>query len=227
MTGKRLSRILHNRGITSLCIAPTMQPRGHMSLDWDRFSAVTIGYSVVRPTLDRVTTHHFHGLLLALRELRKVGYSRIGFCSFAGTSKRVDDLWLAAVLVYRQYHQNEISLPVFLFTDETVGKIPEWCEKEQLEVVIYGEPVVQEQIKRSGIDVDLATVTWSEEEKEIAGIDQRANLVGASAIDIVTAQQRRGERGVPEVPTTTMVEARWFYGKSLRRSPRRAFREQA
>lgn len=226
MTGKRLSRILYNRGISSLCIAPTLQPRGHMSLDWDRFSAVTIGYSVLRPALNRVATHHFHGLLLALRELRKVGYSRIGFCLFAGTSKRVDDLWLAAALVYRQYH-SEVSLPVFLFTDETVGRIPEWCAKERLEVVIGGEPIVHEQIKKSGVDVDFATVIWTEEEKDIAGIDQRADLVGAGAIDIVTAQQRRGERGIPEVPTTTMVEARWHYGKSLRRSLRRALAPRA
>lgn len=216
MTGRRLSRILYNRGISCICIAPILQPRGHLSLDWERFSAVTIGYSLVRPAINRVTTHHFHGILLALRELRKLGYRRIGFCSFLGTSKRTDDLWLAAALVYRQYH-SEVQLPVFLFDDHTFNTIPNWCEKERLEVVVGGEPVIYEQIRKAGLPVDYVTVDWSEQQKEFAGIDQRPDLVGASAIDMVTAQQRRSDRGVPEVPITTMVEARWATGKSLRR----------
>ena len=43
MTGERLSRILYNRGIAGVCIAPTPAASSRMRLDWDRFSCVTIG----------------------------------------------------------------------------------------------------------------------------------------------------------------------------------------
>jgi DNA-binding LacI/PurR family transcriptional regulator len=219
MTGRRLSRILYSRGISALCIPPTPQVRGHLSLDWGRFSCVTVGYSLLRPNLHRTTPHHFHGILLAVRELRRLGYRRIGFCIFAGTSKRVDDLWLAGMLLCQQ-NLPQMRLPFFLFDDRTLRQIPAWCRKEKLEVVIGGEPVILAELQRAGMygkEVDYATVNWVSDEPDIAGIDQRPDQIAAAAIDLVIAQVQRGERGIPAVPITTMVEGQWVDGKSLRR----------
>lgn len=224
MTGRRLSRILQNRGISALCVAPTPQVRGHLPLDWARFSCVTVGYSLMRPNLHRTAPHHFHGILLAVRELRRLGYRRIGFCLFSGTSKRVDELWLAGVLLC-QKNLLDLKLSVFLFDDRNMGDIAGWARKEKLDVVIGGEPVILQELKRGNAfpsELDYVTVNWAREEPEVAGIDQRADQVGAAAIDLVIAQMHRGERGVPEVPITTMVEGRWVMGQSLTRGQHKA-----
>jgi hypothetical protein len=50
----------------------------------------------------------------------------------------------------------------------------------------------------------------------IAGIEERPEEIGASAIDQLAAMTLRGERGVPTVPKTTMVEGEWVEGRSIR-----------
>jgi LacI family transcriptional regulator len=223
MSGERLSRILHNRGIVGICIAPTPNDRGRLDLDWNRFSCVTIGYSLLQPVLHRATPHHFHAILTAVRKLWKQGYTRIGFCLFAGTSPRVDDLWLAGALLTRQ-HNPDAGVKIFLFDDDTRSKIPDWAIAEKLEVIVSDNLQALHELQRRGIrapgDIDYATVNWSKAEPEIAGVNQRPDSIGAAAIDIAIAQLRRAERGIPEIPVTSMVEGIWVDGPSLPRKAR-------
>ncbi|HEY9249332.1 MAG TPA: substrate-binding domain-containing protein, partial [Rariglobus sp.] len=223
MTGERLSRILHSRGIGALCIAPMPSVRSRLSLDWARFSCVTMGYSLLRPDLHRATPHHFHAILTAARKLWKLGYSRVGFCLYESTSSRVDDLWLAGALLTGHHHP-ATPLKVFLFNDETLHKIPDWTVREQIEVVVSDNQHVLRELRNQGVrapgDVDFATLNWVQSEPEIAGINQRPDSIGATAIDLVIAQLRRGERGVPDIPVTSMVEGIWVDGPSVRKKSR-------
>lgn len=223
MTGERLSRILYSRGIAGIFIAPTPVARSRLNLDWPRFSCVTIGYSLLRPDLHRVTPHHFHALLNADRKLRRLGYTRIGFCIYEGTSGRVDDLWLAGALLTQRRHPDS-PLKVFLFTDDTLNRIANWALSERLEVVLSDNSQALEELRRAGIrapgDIDFATLNWVKSETEIAGINQRPAAIGAAAVDLIVAQIRRNERGIPEIPVTSMVEGAWVNGPSLTRTAR-------
>lgn len=223
MTGERLSRILHSRGIAGLLVAPTPVARSRLNLDWARFSCVTIGYSLLRPDLHRVTPHHFHALLSADRKLRRLGYVRIGFCVYEATSGRVDDLWLAAALLTQRVHPDS-PLKIFLFNDTTRARIPDWAREQRLQVIVSDNPQALEELRRAGIrapgDIDFATLNWIRSAPEIAGINQRPAAIGAAAIDLVIAQIRRGERGIPEMPVTSMVEGIWVNGPSLTKKPR-------
>lgn len=225
MTGERFSRILHNRGIVGLCIAPLPSVRTRLQLDWERFSSVTIGHSLLRPELHRTTPHHFHAMLVALRRLWRLGYGRVGLCLYEGTSRRVDDLWLAGALLAGHRHADNPP-KVFLFTDETRRDIPAWVARERLEVVVSDNQQVLQELRRHGVtipgDVDYATLNWIRSEPEIAGVDQRPESIGAAAVDLLVAQIRRGERGVPKIPVTSMVEGVWVNGPSVRRHQRAA-----
>lgn len=219
MDGKKLSRMLYNRGISAVCVPPTPRVRGHISFDWERFSCVAIGYSVLRPNLHRTAPHHFHGMLMAVRELRRLGYRRIGFCIFTDTSRRVDDLWLAGILLCQQ-SLPDLVVKYLIFDDHSIKHLPEWTVREGLEVVIGGDPVVFRELRQSGLfpdRVDYVAGSWEGPESGLAGIDQRPDQIGATTIDLVIAQVQRGERGIPAVPITTMVEGRWRTGHSLRR----------
>jgi len=225
MTGEGLSRILHNRGIAGLIIAPTPAARSRLSMDWPRFSCVTIGYSLLRPDLHRATPHHFHAILIASRKLWRLGYTRIGLCLYAGTSQRVDDLWLAGALL-TQNHNPEAALKVFLFDDDTRAQIPDWARAERLEVLLSDNSQALDELRRGGIrapgEIDFATLNWSKNESEIAGIDQRPDSIGSAAVDLLIAQIQRDERGVPAMPITSMVEGIWVNGASLSRKARQA-----
>src|SRR5690606_25459520 len=160
MSGERLSRILHNRGIVGVCIPPTPVARSRLTLDWDRFSSVTIGYSLLRPDLHRTTPHHFHAILTTSRKLWRLGYTRIGLCLYPGTSSRVDYLCLAGALLTQNRHPRA-PLKVFLFNDETRADIPAWAASERLEVIVSDNLEALRELQRGGIrapgDVDFAT----------------------------------------------------------------------
>ncbi|MFA6285911.1 MAG: LacI family DNA-binding transcriptional regulator [Opitutaceae bacterium] len=225
MTGERLSRILYNRGIAGVCIAPTPEASSRMRLDWDRFSCVTIGYSLLRPVLHRTTPHHFHTILAAARKLWRLGYSRVGLCLYEDTSRRVDDQWLAGALLTRHLHP-QTPLQVFLFNDDTFKEVAAWVTAQRLDVVLSDNQLALRELERQGIripgEVDYATLNWIKSEPEIAGINQRPGSIGAAAIDVLIAQIQRGERGIPEMPITSMVEGVWMDGPSLQKKRRLA-----
>ena len=225
MTGERLSRILHNRGIAGVCVAPTPAARSRLRLDWKRFSCVTIGYSLLRPDLHRTTPHHFHAILDASRRLWRLGYVRLGLCLYVGTSPRVDDLWLAGALLTGHRHP-AAAMKVFFYDDDTRHQIADWVAAEHLEVVLSDNQHALHALRQRGIrvpgDVDYATLNWVKSEPEIAGINQRPAAIGAAAIDLLIAQLQRGERGIPEMPITSMVEGAWVNGPSLTKKARQA-----
>jgi LacI family transcriptional regulator len=223
MTSERMSNILYHRGISAAFIAPLPRARSHISLAWDRFSCITIGHSLLRPNLHRVSAHNFHGILTCVRELRRRGYKRIGFCVYRDTSRRVDDIWLAGFfLCQRQF--DDIKLSYLVVDDATAPGIPAWCHKERVEVLIGAEAGILQILRRSKIfpdEIDYAAGSWSHEEPEIAGLDQLPDQIGATAVDLVIGQLQRGERGVPALACTTMVEGIWRPGESVRRDQKK------
>ena len=226
MGAERLSHILYHRGILGLCVAPMPQVREPLILDWERFSSVTVGYSVMSPILHRSTAHHFHAIQEVIQRLYRYGYERVGLCLFSDTSRRVDELWLSGALLAQEhrlslegYKEHNFDTKTFLFNDSTLKQVPEWCAKEKLDVVISDNLIVMHTLEDSGIsipdEVAFTTLNWEEDDPHIAGINQRPENIGSAAMDILVGQIRRNERGIPEVPKTMMVEGVWVDGPSV------------
>ncbi len=224
---ERLSRILYHRGILGLCVAPQPHVREPLALDWERFSAVTVGYSVMSPILHRSSAHHFHAIQEVISRLYSRGYKRVGLCLFADTSRRVDELWLSGALLAQEHRLSldggndghGFETKTFLFNDSTLSQVPDWCAREKLDAVISDNLVVMHTLEKAGVSIPgelaFATLNWEDGHPEIAGIDQRGGSIGAAAIDMLIGQIQRGERGLPEVPLTTMVEGAWVDGASV------------
>ena len=178
-----------------------------------------MGYSLLRPKMNRVSSHLFHGILTSIRELRRDGCQRIGFCIHRETSKRLDNIPLAAFQLAQSLYP-DVAFSSFLFDDANSGSIPKWCRKNRLEVLIGAEPEILQVLRRSGLypgKVGYATASWNHEEPEIAGLDQLPDQIGAKAVELLIGQLQRIEFGLPALACTTMVEGEWRRGPSLRR----------
>ncbi|MDF3056184.1 MAG: LacI family transcriptional regulator [Rariglobus sp.] len=217
MTGKRLSGILDSRGISGVCIAPTPVVR-RIDLEWSRFCCVTIGYSLLQPLLHRTAPHHFQAVLIASRKLWRLGYTRIGLCIKAATSPQVNDLWLAGALVTQQQNP-QTPLKVFLYEETSRGDIPAWIAKERLEVILSDNPQALRDLTRGGAqaadNVSFITLNWTRHEADVAGIDQRPGAIGAAAMDLLFGLLQRGERGIPKIPITSMIDGEWIGGSRV------------
>jgi len=226
MSPMRLSKILYNRGILGMFVAPMPHVREPVDMDWGKFSCATVGYSLMSPILHRSTPHHFHAMQETLKRLHNSGYKRIGLCIFSDTSRRVDELWLSGSLLAQNHRllatgdtRKDFYISNFLFNDDTLKEVSAWCQRENLDVVISDNPQVMHELESAGFsvpgDVDFVTLNWEKQNSHIAGIDQRPEHIGAASMDLIIGSLQRGERGVPDVPLTTMVEGTWVDGPSL------------
>jgi LacI family transcriptional regulator len=220
MTAERLTQILLTRSIHGLIIAPLPVAHGELDLDWQKFSAVAFGYSLTKPMLHRAVNHQFRSMRLAMRELRKLGYKRLGLALSASLNERVDRQWVASFLV--EHLEVDESVPMFVPTDDEwkFESFRAWFEKHQPDVVISHEEVVLDWLKRLGAHVPdtagFALLNCPDQSGKFAGIYQNGPAIGSVAVDFLIGMIQRNERGVPVLPHSILVEGTWVEGKTVR-----------
>ena len=217
----RLSTILHTRGINGVLISPLHH---HLEFDldlrWESFSTVVIGGGQVGPPLHRTGPDHFQGMSFAISNLRQLGYRRIGLCLGGGSFRRQDRRWEGSFALHHPLGVREAESLMQVEENLSESQVEAWLQKCQPEVVLFqgGEIVsfLEGRTDMGRSSIPFVTLDWLPEmgEKGIGGLDQRNERAGMNAVDLVTADLLRNERGVPSQPKTVLHEGRWVRGKS-------------
>jgi DNA-binding LacI/PurR family transcriptional regulator len=222
MTARRMCEVLEARGITGLILAPLPFPpaRGHLSLDLSRFAAVTLGYSVWRPNLDRVVSHHGNNVVRAVHELRRLGYRRIGLALREGLDEREDRNIVVSFRFAQQAMAAANRLPVMLIGAHGKRDFARWVQFHRPDAVIsFGGPAWQ-WLRDLGlaipagvayVELDLPDTSGA-----CAGIDQHPEALAATVVDLLVAQLHRNELGVPALPKLMLIEGTWIPGATVR-----------
>jgi LacI family transcriptional regulator len=221
LTEQRFCEILDTRNIHGLIIAPLPPGGGELDLNWSQFAAATIGYSMTAPDLHRASNHQYGTINLALEKLVAMGYRRIGLALSAETDERVKHHWSAGMLVHQQLMARADRVPPLLTRGPFGRSFAEWLSTYRPEVVVSQEWQVMRILDGLGLKVpeDIGFVHLAlgdREQQQWAGMDQNSELVGAAAVDLVDAQLRRNERGVPTVAKTVLVPGFWVPGPTVR-----------
>ena len=220
MSEQRLSDILYNRNIHGLLVAPLPAGGTTLGMEWPRFAAATIGFSLVDPAIPRASNDQYHSITLALQELTRLGYRRIGMAITDEEDVRVQRKWSAGFLVYQQGIAAKQRVPSLREDEGFAAAFTEWFRKHKPDAVLSQDPRCIEYLSRIGVevpkDVGFAHLALTDADTGLAGIHQNGRLVGASMIDLVDAQLRRNERGVPASPKTVLVQGRWVSGPTVR-----------
>lgn len=220
MTEQRFGDILFTRDIHGLIFAPLPGAGGALSLDWPRFASSTIAYSVTSPAINRASNDQFGTITMALGELTRLGYGRIGLAITKENDERVRQQWSAGMLVYQQGIPAELRVPILLATTPFERAFAAWFGKHRPDAVLGLTEECVTLIEESGArvpdDVGFAHLTLTSSEHEWAGVNQNSELVGAAAVDLVDAQLRRNERGIPAQAKTVLVPGVWVPGPTVR-----------
>lgn len=220
MSEQRLSDILFNRNIHGLLVAPLPPGSSALHLEWTKFAAATIGFSLVEPAIPRASNDQYQSITVALQELSALGYKRIGLAITDEEDVRVQRKWSAGFLVHQQSLPAKQRVPSLRSDSSFASAFTEWFRKNEPDAILSQEPRCIEYLGRLGIqvprDVGFAHLALTDSDTGLAGIHQNGRLVGASMIDLVDAQLRRNERGVPSVPKTVLVQGRWVPGPTVR-----------
>ncbi len=215
MTALRLGRLLKSRGIPGLLLPGVLQPSPALAeLDWSHFASASMGFSYRQP-LHRVAFYVAHGLSLVLRRVEELGYKRIAVI----ISREYDTLLNHGVLqsVYYARHEpwGRTHLKSLVFPDtseEERARIMEWIRRHRPDVIV-GEEFVWRALQRMNWavprDVAYVSLDWAPTWPGIGGVDQRHEIIGAMAVDIVASELMQNERGLPAIPKLLLVEGIW------------------
>ncbi|PTX92341.1 LacI family DNA-binding transcriptional regulator [Opitutus sp. ER46] len=226
-----LERMLRARGVDGILLLPMAAPREFRPLlDWRKFSVVSATNAVLAPQFHRVVPHQFSNALLLCEELTRRGYRRLGLVMNSRHDLTVGHGPSAAVVWQNMLGGTERVMPL-IFDPAGAGDLREWFERERPDAIIAeGADNAQDIARQLGLRVPgpVGFVTTNRSGPSVfAGIEERPDEIGAAAIRLLTSLIQHGEKGIPKVPTVTMVAGAWVEGRSVRAPSRAAPRKAA
>ena len=231
LSHRRLSDILFARGIRGVVLASHSdwidEP---VSFDWSHFSAVKIDFLPHWPRLNNITNDQRSILQMAMHHVREAGYQRIGFVLPQWWDDFVDLAWSAGFLATQARLPATDHVPLLCypntFTSPDIRQmavprdaLKAWLERHRPEVILGYAPYVLPQLEALGWrvpdDVAFADIFLETETGDLAGMRQNCQRVGEVAVETLASQLGQNIVGIPDTPTTTLVEGTWCSGGSL------------
>jgi LacI family transcriptional regulator len=220
---EQLSRILRNRGIKGLLLAPQPTAGMQLPLAYEWFSAITFGYSLKPRIFHLVTNHQPHSADLAFAHLKDLGYKRIGLLMHADHDEKVENAYLNGHWRFHHHNPGETRIEPCLVPQGKSIKtcLFRWFRKTRPDAIVavggfdfvgwLGELGV-----RVPGDVGLANLSVAENEPHLSGVHENGRIIGRTAVDFLVGMLQRGETGPPETPIRILVEGVWKPGQTVR-----------
>jgi LacI family transcriptional regulator len=203
-------------------IAPVQAAAGHIRLKWDLFAAVKFGYSLRYPPLHYVADHQFYSMRLACRELRHLGYERIGLLLEKTSDTRSMSQWSAAFACHSAASGSDARVPPLLVKAAMVKSQEQflrWFRKTKPQAVISQDNRVVDWIRTEGLrvpeDIGFANLDLPRTDNGFSGIFQNPELAGAEAVDFLHSLIQRHEYGIPTHPRAILTHGVWSPGSTV------------
>ncbi len=218
-SASRLKKILRARNIEGILLPP--QPGLNASIDFDfsRFSVVTFGYTLQQPKLNLVSHQHFHSARLAMLELQKLGYRRIGLAMPKESDTRTLYGWTSGVRSIQTDLPAAEQVRPLLCQEYSDAEVIPWLKNEQPDVIVASGTDIYERLLQARVrvpeEIGFAALNAWDEAPWISGIDQNPELTGARALELLVEKLNLREVGVPAIVTQTLVQGTWLPGKTV------------
>lgn len=217
----RLHRAMTTRGINAMLVMPWAKPGAHFNFPWDEFSVAAASNALWKPPLHRSTPHHYNNMLLALHHARHLGYRRPGFVLRKEQDRASVHSWWAAYLWYMETHSNMEAVPILCQNAITFSSFGNWFSKHQPDLIIGSLPFPLEWAIRLGYqvprDVGFISLGGYGGHTSVTEVNQRPELVGEAAVDLLISQIHSNEKGIPKCPKVVMIEGSWQQGQTTRK----------
>ena len=225
---KRLEKILLARGIEGILIPPHRELVDWEDFDWNKFSVVRFGMSVPSPDSNVVTSDAFRATVMAISKMHEYGYRRIGLTVNHEFNQRVGGNLLSGYFYAQKLLAVRPALPPLLTflksrTAEELSRqkaaLGVWLKQQKPDALLISDIEIPGMMRDLGYriprDIAVAGTTVLDIPGLDAGVDQRPEAIGRTAVETLLKQMNVNERGEPRHPSRILVEGRWQDGKSL------------
>ncbi len=223
---EKLKRVLRARNIQGVVLAAVASqnavPQGQF---WKGFSCVSIGMHLPRPDLHFASNDQFSTAQNAVANLARLGYRRPGLVLDPARDAVIEYRFAGGFLTGQRLFPAKDRIPQLELVKPDIRLFERWLDKHSPDAILTIHVEVREWLERLGRkvpeDIGLAhlDLTDSEEHKGWSGMDQKNNVAGAAAIDLLVAQIHRSEQGIPEFSRSIQIESAWVDGLTTRKQP--------
>jgi LacI family transcriptional regulator len=216
----RLEKILLTRGIHGILLPPHPMTANWDGLNWERFSAMRFGRSIQNPRLHIVTSDQVANTMLAVEQMRRRGYKRVGFVT--GHASEQGALFMAGFLMAQTEVKPAFRLPVLVLDDGQTPphrkQLARWLALAKPDAILTDMRETRELLHAVGCrvpdDVGLAALSILDGNAD-AGIDQHPEEIGRVAVLLVISLINDNALGIPPVFRQALVEGSWVNGSTL------------
>lgn len=222
MTPERATQILSCKEVSGLLIGPMPEAHGQLDLKWEQFTGVAFGFSLESPRLSTVSTHNFQCVRLAVESILERGYSRIGMAITRGPNDRVLRAWSGAFLEQQNtLIKKKDRIPILETDHVEPDRFRRWFLRHRPDALLLSYRQALTLLEKMGIrvgeDVGVAFPFKEDVLPGFAHVDQNCFFVGRTAIEVLSGQIYRNEKGIPEHRAQTLIDGGWRDGLSLPR----------
>ncbi len=228
VNGKRLASILRARGIRGALVVGLLSANRlpeRMRSIWDEFPAVVTGLRLREPGLSFAGSDQYSLALKAYEEAWALGYRRPGLVLDPVIDALIDGRFTGGFLVgERKWRAGGEPIPPFSEIVEArrdLGRFRDWLQQYKPDVLFTLYHEVERWVEALGLevpgDIGLIQYEWRKQRSYWAGMNQRNDLVGEAAVDLLVSMIHNGQQGVPERAIATQVTSQWVMGRTVRK----------
>ncbi len=221
--GARFSDSLERKSIRGLLIPPFSPHIAGLQLNWDSFCNVSVGFALESPRIHRVATDTYRSVKKAIGESIRQGYRRIGLAVSSRVAYYVQDRWMASFLMQLHEFSGRLIPRYYVVEDRNPLAFRQWLDLETPDLILTPRAhELLEQLTNWGFRIpeDIALVSLDRQSNDqISGIDQNGRMLGSRAVDLLVGLIEKNEYGIPENPTTLLIDGKWRAGRSTRSLP--------
>jgi DNA-binding LacI/PurR family transcriptional regulator len=223
MSPRRLQGIFAARGIRGVIFGPvTRIAHSHLSMNIGGLCAVTLGNALWKPRLHRSKFDHYHGMLVALHEVKKLGYRRPGLVLDPLLARRSDRRYAGAFGQLTNLSPADTAKAVLESppSGDLQGALAKWLTAYRPDVILSGHAGSQAALENLGVaiprDLGFVTLDWQPFQPETTGVDQLYEEIAANGVRLIVHQLQHNEAGVPTHPILMSTEGAWRQGTTTR-----------
>lgn len=215
----RIRKIMRARNIAG-CLIFSQFLGGGVELPLADFAVVCLDRAANDAPIDFASSDHYKGMTLALDNLRRLGYRRIGY--FGGLNPNVEDLsrWRGAFAADLLLRPRNERIPIQEFKEQypAAELILKWWSEHQPDAIIssFGHevPILRKAGIRVPQDVAVVSLDIPQTNNFYSGINQRLPWVAAAAMRLLVEKVEKNELGPPEIVRGIVIQPAWKEGKS-------------
>jgi LacI family transcriptional regulator len=192
-------------------------------MDWEHFSALCIESQHLGLSLHMVGNNQSGVTRAAVRRASALGYQTIGLAVGEVEESSLGHPFTAGYLIEVHCHDQLRFVPPLLLRANqeaiTSRQLGVWVRRHRVDAVLSNWSNLPEMLRSTGLripqDVGVATLDQIPRLGPAAGIRQSHQLVGERAVEGLALLMKTNQKGLIELPNTTLVDGIWQDGPEL------------